>query len=101
MNESISTAAGAQHGQLLRPKEIRQLIWEAGRTPAERDTYYSIHKIFSEKEDNNDPLDSIEENSENVFGSYKQLINMPKYKYIHPNFYIYNLREYLFLFYHY
>ncbi len=26
MNESISTAAGAQHGQLMRPKEIRQLI---------------------------------------------------------------------------
>ena len=85
MNESISTAAGAQHGQLLRPREIRQLIWESGRTPAERYTDYSIHKIFSEKEDFNDPLDSIEENSEKIFGSYKQLIKMPEYKYIHPN----------------
>ena len=40
---------------------------------------------FSEKEDFNDPLDSIEENSEKIFGSYKQLIKMPEYKYIHPN----------------
>ena len=85
MNESISTAAGAQHGQLLRPREIRQLIWESGRTPAERYTDYSIHKIFSEKEDFKNPLDSIEENSEKIFGSYKQLIKMPEYKYIHPN----------------
>ena len=57
----------------------------SGRTPAERYTDYSIHKIFSEKEDFNDPLDSIEENSEKIFGSYKQLIKMPEYKYIHPN----------------
>jgi FO synthase subunit 2 len=33
INESISTAAGAPHGQLMRPKEIRQLIRAAGKVP--------------------------------------------------------------------
>ena len=31
INESISTAAGAQHGQLMRPTEFRQMIRQAGR----------------------------------------------------------------------
>ena len=35
INESISTAAGARHGQLLTPSRIRRLIREAGRLPAE------------------------------------------------------------------
>ena len=33
INESISTAAGAQHGQLMRPSEFRQMIRQAGRIP--------------------------------------------------------------------
>ena len=40
INESISTAAGAQHGQLMRPSEFRQMIRQAGRIPAERYTTY-------------------------------------------------------------
>jgi FO synthase subunit 2 len=40
INESISTAAGAQHGQFLRPAEIRAWIRGAGRVPAERSTVY-------------------------------------------------------------
>ena len=40
INESISTSAGAGHGQLLRPREIRALAREAGRVPAERTTLY-------------------------------------------------------------
>jgi FO synthase subunit 2 len=85
MNESISTSAGAQHGQLLRPKEIRKLIWDSERTPAERYTDYTIRKIFSEDDGINDPLDDLDGNTEQIFGSYQQLINMPQYKYIHPN----------------
>ncbi|MEK0345713.1 MAG: 5-amino-6-(D-ribitylamino)uracil--L-tyrosine 4-hydroxyphenyl transferase CofH, partial [Nitrosopumilus sp.] len=46
INESISTSAGSEHGQLLRPKEIRRLIKEIGRVPAERDTNYKILKKF-------------------------------------------------------
>ena len=49
INESISTSAGSQHGQLLRPKEIRQLIRDINRMPAERNTTYKILKTF-EKE---------------------------------------------------
>jgi FO synthase subunit 2 len=40
INESISTAAGAQYGQLMRPSEFRQMIRQAGRIPAERYTTY-------------------------------------------------------------
>ena len=40
INESISTSAGAGHGQLLRPREIRELARGAGRMPVERTTLY-------------------------------------------------------------
>jgi len=30
INESISTAAGSQHGQLLKPKQIRRLVRDVG-----------------------------------------------------------------------
>src|SRR5574342_605010 len=42
INESISTAAGANHGQLLKPKQIRNLIRQIGRVPAQRTTLYKI-----------------------------------------------------------
>ena len=38
INESISTSAGSEYGQLLRPKEIRRMVREIGRIPAERNT---------------------------------------------------------------
>ena len=31
INESISTAAGSEHGQLLKPKDIRQLVRQDGK----------------------------------------------------------------------
>lgn len=40
MNESISRAAGAQHGQELPPAQMREWIRAAGRLPAQRDTLY-------------------------------------------------------------
>jgi FO synthase len=41
MNESISRAAGAQHGQELAPERMERLIRAAGRTPRQRTTLYA------------------------------------------------------------
>ncbi len=46
INESISTSAGAQHGQLMRPAEFRQMIRQAGRIPVES-TPPTHHAAFS------------------------------------------------------
>jgi FO synthase subunit 2 len=78
INESISTSAGAQHGQLLKPKEIRHLIREVGRIPAERNTSYKILRTF-EQEPQESELDSIEDTSR--FGSYFELVKIDKYRY--------------------
>ena len=40
MNESISRAAGASHGQELGPERMEELILAAGRTPRMRNTLY-------------------------------------------------------------
>jgi 5-amino-6-(D-ribitylamino)uracil---L-tyrosine 4-hydroxyphenyl transferase len=78
INESISTAAGAGHGQLLKPKEIRQLIRQAGRIPAQRATSYKIIKTFA-SEEGTDPLDEVQNVSQ--FGSYHELIKLDGYRY--------------------
>jgi FO synthase subunit 2 len=78
INESISTAAGASHGQLLRPKEIRHLIKDVGRIPAQRTTSYKIIKVFNEEQDE-DMLDKVEDFTQ--FGSYQELIKLDKYRF--------------------
>ncbi len=40
MNESISRAAGTQHGQELPPQEMQSIIRSLGRVPQQRDTLY-------------------------------------------------------------
>jgi len=40
MNESISRAAGTEHGQELPPDRMENLIRAAGRVPMQRDTFY-------------------------------------------------------------
>ena len=42
MNESISRAAGAQHGQEMPPERMEALIRSAGRTPRQRTTLYGV-----------------------------------------------------------
>jgi FO synthase len=42
MNESITRAAGAVHGQELRAEDLERLIRAAGRTPRERTTSYGL-----------------------------------------------------------
>lgn len=81
INESISTSAGSQHGQLLRPKEIRRLIREIGRIPAERSTSYQILKTY-EKEPQESQLDLVSDTSQ--FGSYFELVKIDKYRYKNP-----------------
>jgi len=41
MNESITRAAGAAHGQETSPQAMRQLIMDAGRIPVQRTTLYA------------------------------------------------------------
>ena len=79
INESISTAAGSEHGQLLKPKEIRHLVRDIGRIPAERNTTYEILKSFKKEPEIVESLDTIE-NTEK-FGSYFELIKINKFKY--------------------
>ncbi len=40
MNENISRAAGASHGQEMTPPELERMIWDVGRTPRRRTTLY-------------------------------------------------------------
>src|SRR6202035_2378102 len=42
MNESISRAAGTQHGQELPPREMQAIIRSLGRVPEQRDTLYRL-----------------------------------------------------------
>jgi FO synthase len=42
MDENISRASGAAHGQLATPEEIEAAIRGAGRTPARRNTVYDL-----------------------------------------------------------
>src|SRR5438132_8882475 len=59
MNESISTSAGAQYGQLIQPRELRRLIRDAGRTPAQRKTNYDLLKVYSADDDELSALDHV------------------------------------------
>ena len=82
INESISTSAGSEHGQLLRPKEIRRLIKEIGRIPAERDTNYKILRKFDNENEIESELDKVTDTSR--FGSYVELIKINKFNYKNP-----------------
>jgi 2-iminoacetate synthase ThiH len=74
MNESISTSAGAQHGQLQRPSDLRRVIRDAGRSPVQRNTRYEVLQRFGSdpSADPRLPVDDIKD-PEGVFGSYAEL----------------------------
>jgi len=82
INESISTAAGSEHGQLLKPKEIRHLVRDIGRIPAERNTTYDILKTFEKEPTTVESLDEMSDTKK--FGSYFELIKINKFKYKKP-----------------
>ncbi len=52
MNESISRAAGAKHGQEVTPVEMVKLIRAADRIPVQRNTLYDVVDVF----DDHDPV---------------------------------------------
>jgi FO synthase len=49
MNENISRAAGANHGQEMLPEELEAMIREVGRTPRRRTTLYGTPERVSSK----------------------------------------------------
>jgi len=82
INESISTSAGSEHGQLLRPREIKRAVREIGRIPAERNTNYKILRRFENSNDLEEELDKVKDTSK--FGSYMELVKIDKFKYKNP-----------------
>lgn len=85
INESISNAAGSQHGQTLTPAKFREMARGAGRIPAERDTLYNILQAFENPED--DPVDLLDKyysEGENQFGSYFDMIDAEDFRYDYP-----------------
>jgi len=80
INESISTSAGAGYGQLVPPAELKRLVRDAGRVPAQRDTLYDVLRVFSGADDEASPLDSVDD-AEARFGSYRRLIASGEFRY--------------------
>ena len=81
INESISTSAGAIYGQRMAPREMRVLIREMGRIPAERNTMYSIVREFGpDPDDHFDPLD-LADGTDERFGSYIKLTQDANFKF--------------------
>jgi FO synthase subunit 2 len=82
MNESISTAAGAGHGQLQTPGSLRRAIRAEGRVPVQRDTRYRVLRRFGPDEaaDPVDPLDSVAD-AEATFGSYASVARDERYRF--------------------
>ena len=80
INESISTAAGAGYGQLMKPSEFRGLIREMGRIPAERSTTYQKVRVFETENNHRDLLDEVKDPAQR-FGSYQNLIHLKEYRF--------------------
>jgi 7,8-didemethyl-8-hydroxy-5-deazariboflavin synthase CofH subunit len=76
MNESISTSAGAQHGQFLHPRELRSWIRAAGRVPVQRSTTYKALRVFEEEPSEPEPSWDGDR-----FGSYATLIASPEFRF--------------------
>jgi FO synthase subunit 2 len=80
INESISTAAGSQHGQLQTPGTLRALAREMGRVPAERSTKYDILRRFDDPAQ--DPQDALDKVGDKLrFGSYQELIRQKNFRF--------------------
>ena len=80
INESISTSAGAQYGQLVGPAELHRLIRDVGRVPAQRDTVYGIIRTYRDGENPDSPLDKVDD-AEARFGSYRRLIASGEFRF--------------------
>jgi 7,8-didemethyl-8-hydroxy-5-deazariboflavin synthase CofH subunit len=85
INESISTSAGASHGQLQTPVALRRAIRDAGRVPYERSTRYGVVREFAADaaRDEAHPLDAVED-AEQAFGSYDRLTRDERFRFRLP-----------------
>jgi len=84
INESISTAAGAGHGQRRTPSQLRAAIRAAGRPAAERSTLYELRRTFDGPAD--DPVDALDAlpDPDHRFGSYAALAQDQRFTYSRP-----------------
>ncbi len=85
INESISTTAGAMHGQFQSPADLRRVIREAGRVPVQRDTRYRALRTFAAEPspDEETALDRVTD-PEAAFGSYAQLSHDARFRFKLP-----------------
>jgi FO synthase subunit 2 len=85
INESISTAAGAAHGQLQSPAVLRRAIRDAGRVPVQRTTRYGVVRRFAPQAepDEESALDAVGD-PESTFGSYDQLTRDERFRFRLP-----------------
>jgi 7,8-didemethyl-8-hydroxy-5-deazariboflavin synthase CofH subunit len=84
INESISTSAGAPYGQLVPPAELRRVIRNLGRIPAQRNTTYDLLRVYGDPQDDEpSPLDAIQDADER-FGSYHRLTASAHFRFAHP-----------------
>lgn len=85
INESISTSAGASHGQFQSPAGLRRAIRDAGRAPVERNTKYEVLRRYAlEPEPGEETeLDSIDD-PDARFGSYEQLTKDERFRFRLP-----------------
>jgi FO synthase subunit 2 len=85
INESISTSAGASHGQLQTPAALRRAIRDAGRIPYERSTRYDVVRELGATPagDEAHPLDAMGD-AEAAFGSYEALIRDERFRFRLP-----------------
>jgi FO synthase subunit 2 len=84
MNESISTSAGASHGQRMTPTMLRRAIRSAGRIPVQRTTTYGTVRRFAPIEEPGEAeadLLARVEDPEARFGSYQQLVEDERFRY--------------------
>ena len=72
---------GAGHGQLVPPGELRRLVRDLGRVPAQRSTTYGILKLYADgNDDDTSPLDTVED-AEAQFGSYRRLTASSQFRF--------------------
>jgi FO synthase subunit 2 len=85
INESISTSAGATHGQLKSPAVLRRAIRDAGRVPVQRSTRYAVLRTFGPHPEPGEDgaLDAVED-AEATFGSYDQLTRDDRFRFRLP-----------------
>src|SRR5439155_26273562 len=64
---------GARFGQLVAPAELRRLVRDLGRVPAQRNTVYDLVRVYADPAaDEVSPLDAVD-NADERFGSYRRL----------------------------